>query len=314
MTLHSLAEWLRCPTCGRPLTARPPLALLCAAGHSHDTNKRGYLNSVVSPGRFLGDAAAMLDARSRILGSGSYAPVADAIGALTTPHQSAPDDGGADDGGGVDLGRVVDIGCGTGYYLTSLLKSRPGGNALAVDLSPAAVARTVRAAFSPDGPVVGGVVVDGPVVDGVVDRPVIDGLVADVWQPLAIRDGAASVILSVFAPRNPREFHRILAPDGSLIVVTPRAAHLHELQEAGLALEVPAGKSERLVANLHGLFTLVDERSVEFGIALTDDLVGDLIGMGPSAHHRPDAAAPAAVTMPAYATASVDALLFRRSA
>ena len=73
-----------------------------------------------------------------------------------------------------------------------------------------------------------------------------DGLVADTWRPLPLRDGCADAVITVFAPRNLPEFHRILRPDGRLIVVVPSGTHLRELRADGRALDVPADKAERL--------------------------------------------------------------------
>ncbi|MFJ5837307.1 hypothetical protein ACIQGO_11135 [Streptomyces shenzhenensis] len=41
---------------------------------------------------------------------------------------------------------------------------------------------------------------------------------------------AAYVVLNVFAPRNPAEFHRVLRPTGRLIVIRPTGRHLAELR------------------------------------------------------------------------------------
>ena len=43
----------------------------------------------------------------------------------------------------------------------------------------------------------------------------------DVFRPFPLADGVADVVLDVFAPRNPAEFHRVLRPTGRLIVVRP---------------------------------------------------------------------------------------------
>ena len=43
---------------------------------------------------------------------------------------------------------------------------------------------------------------------------------ADLWRRLPVSDGVAALILNVFAPRNGPEYHRVLRPDGLLLVVT----------------------------------------------------------------------------------------------
>jgi 23S rRNA (guanine745-N1)-methyltransferase len=240
-----------------------PLVLSCPNGHRFDVNRRGYVSLLAGSRRLIGDSPAMLDARDEFLGRGWYTELRDALSGLVAAEPAA---------------RVLDVGCGTGYYLRGILAalaaeqadasaiSRSEPRALAMDLSAPAVARTVRA--------------------GVQGAGKTTGLVADVWSPLPIRDSAADVIINVFAPRNPAEFRRIVAPGGLLAVVVPHPSHLRELRAAGLALEVHENKTADLVAGLSGLFAL--ERTLdlaaELPLAPTD--VFALIGMGPSSHHR----------------------------
>jgi 23S rRNA (guanine745-N1)-methyltransferase len=270
VTSVTLSAWLRCPICFLPLEPRPPLSLACATGHSHDVNRRGYVTLLSPRTRVVGDDAAMLDARDAFLTAGHYEAIADAVADLIPVG---------------DGQRILDAGCGTGYYLRYALQGRPDATALAVDLSPAAVSRAVRGDHR------------------------IDGMVADVWAPLPVRDGAATVILNVFAPRNADEFWRLLEPGGSLVVVVPDGDHLSELRERGLVLGVQEEKRERLLDTLSPRFELEREVPVRTTMSLSPAEVASLIGMGPSAHHRTgDAALDRATDV----TASVRALRFRR--
>ena len=81
-------------------------------------------------------------------------------------------------------------------------------------------------------------------------HPRIGAVVADAWAGLPVRGRAASVLLNVFAPRNPREMRRVLHPAGRAIVVVPEPDHLRELiEEYGLmAVDEPqAGAVARAV-------------------------------------------------------------------
>ena len=206
----------------------------------------------------------MLDARDAFLEHGWYAGLRDALSALV---------------GAEDAHRVIDIGCGTGYYLRGVLaalareatpehvyRSDPRLCALAVDLSAAAVARTVRSGMASSG-------------------ASTVGLVADVWSPLPIRDASADVVINVFAPRNPAEFHRVTAPRALLAVVIPHPTHLQELRAQGLALDVRENKTADLVASLAGLFELEVSQELSDVLSLSPADVAALIGMGPSSHH-----------------------------
>jgi len=270
MSLLTLSEWLRCPICFHDLEPRPPLALACEAGHAFDVNKRGYVTLLgPSAGKLHSDTAAMLDERQRFLDTGAYAPLSDVLTEIVAERMPR---------------RVLDVGCGTGYYLSGVLSRCRDVRSLAMDLSPAAVARTARRSAS------------------------VDGLVADVWSPLPIRDGASDVILNVFAPRNPAEFHRVLAPGGALAVVVPADDHLQELRDAGLLIDVRPGKAEQLRQSLGDLFSLDAEHGIRSTLTLDSVAVAALIGMGPSAHHAAGRALPDASQV----TASFRLLLFGR--
>jgi len=251
MSLQTLSEWLRCPNCLLPLSPGSSLTLTCPTGHSFDVNKRGYLSALGGSKGLIGDSPAMLDARETFLDAGWFAPLRDRLAALVATETPA---------------RVLDIGCGTGYYLRGVLAACAGARALGLDISPAAVLRTVRGD----------------------DR--VDGLVADVWSPLPVRDGTADVILTVFAPRNPAEFHRVLRPQGLLAVVIPQPEHLKEIREAGLALDVQAGKAEALRDGLAPWFDLESQSALSRTLTLSSAEVRAVIEMGPSAHHRDPAA------------------------
>lgn len=281
MTLNSLADWLRCPHCAEPLVAREPLMLACRNGHSFDANKRGFVNLLPAGSKMIGDSPAMLDDRAAFLGAGHYSPVRQALRAAAYA-------------GGVEPRRIVDAGCGTGYYLEGPLGARASAvDALAMDISPHAVARAVRAGRSLPAAAEGAV----------------DGLVADIWRPLPLRTDSADLLFTVFAPRNLPEFHRVLGAGARLVVVVPTARHIRQLRDSGQALEIPAEKAERLAAEAAPQFELAARTAVEYDIELSPVDAGRLVGMGPSSHHT-SAAREGAAVAEITVTVSVDVLTF----
>ena len=274
MSLQTLSEWLRCPNCFLPLSPAGPLTLHCGAGHSFDANKRGYVSLVAGGARRLvGDSTAMVDARALFLATGWYEPLRDRLAGRVAAENPT---------------RVLDVGCGTGYYLQGVLTRSPDVCALGMDLSPVAVARTVSG------------------------RGNIDGLVADVWSPLPVRDASADVVLNVFAPRNPSEFHRVLREDGILVVVVPQATHLQELRAAGLALDVPPNKGDQLSETLSPSFELETRDELSSSLRLDPAQASALIGMGPSAHHTDADAVAQQLSGLQTVTASFELLGYRR--
>ncbi len=159
------------------------------------------------------------------------------------------------------LGAVLEIGAGTGYYLGEVLDAHPGLLGIALDVAKPAARRAARA------------------------HPRLASILADAWRGLPIRDGALTGVLSVFAPRNPGEVARVLAPGGRFVVVTPTPRHLGELIEPLGMVRVDPDKERRLDDALSGTFTRIDHAVVEFPMKLSRGDVTNVVAMGPSAFH-----------------------------
>ncbi|UVS76931.1 putative RNA methyltransferase [Actinokineospora sp. UTMC 2448] len=183
-------------------------------------------------------------------------------------------------------GLVVDAGAGTGFYLSALLDDGPG---IALDSSKPALRRAARA------------------------HPRIGAVACDLWQPLPVRTAAASLVLNVFAPRNPPELRRVLRDGGTLLVAAPTSGHLAELVSELDLLTVDEDKQDRIDARLAPFFTVRDQRLCEFTLTLDRDDVRALIGMGPNAFHaRQDRDERiAAMPTPVQVTASVVVTAYR---
>lgn len=195
-----------------------------------------------------GDTAEMVTARAAFLEAGHYAPIAAALVAAA---------------GAGEPRTIVDLGAGPGYYLAALLEAHPGARGFALDSSRPALRRAVRA------------------------HPRILGIACDIWDAIPLDDDVADLLVNVFAPRNPAEMRRVLAPGGSLLVVTPTERHLQELE----LLAIHPDKRARL----HDAFdTPVQERLVEFQFEVDD--VTPLVAMGPGAHHGFERTGPRRVT------------------
>ena len=156
---------------------------------------------------------------------------------------------------------MLDIGAGTGHHLARVLDALPERIGLALDASSAALRRAARA------------------------HPRAAAVGADAWRELPLRDDAAALILSVFAPRNPAEMARVLAPGGSLLAVTPTTRHLFELVGPLGLLSVPEDKADRLDEQLGRHFELTARRTVEHSMFLAREEAAQLVRMGPSAWH-----------------------------
>jgi 23S rRNA (guanine745-N1)-methyltransferase len=251
--LADVIEILRCPHCGDRLELAAGSAR-CAAGHSFDVARQGYLNLLPGDARTgTADTAAMVRARAGFLAAGHYAPIAAAVA------DAASDAVAGSEGAGE--GCAIDLGAGTGYYLAAVLDRLPAARGLALDVSKHALRAAARA------------------------HPRIGAVGCDAWAGLPLRDGAAALAINIFAPRDPAELGRVLAPGGALVVVTPNRDHLGELVSAVGMLTVGERKRERLAGKLGGLFAPVDETAVERELPLGHGDLAALVAMGPSARH-----------------------------
>jgi 23S rRNA (guanine745-N1)-methyltransferase len=244
--LEDVIDLLRCPACGNDL-AHESAVLRCPSGHSFDIARQGYVNLV--PGR--ADTPEMVEARDAFLRTGHFRRLSDALAEAASAAILDHGTGGA----------ILDLGAGTGHHLAAVLAALPGRLGIALDASPAALRRAARS------------------------HPRAAAVGADAWKPLPLRDGIATIVLSVFAPRNAAEMARVLVPGGSLIAVTPTTRHLHELVGPLGLLSVPDDKEDRLDAQLAGHFTLTRRRTIEHAMFLARDESAQIVRMGPSAWH-----------------------------
>jgi len=250
---------LRCPVCHETLAAvavadGAAWALRCPRGHSFDIARQGYVDLSAGRSPHTGDTPQMVAARDAFLATGHYAFVSAALAEAAAGSS----------------GLAVDVGAGTGQHLAAVLDRDPGLVGLALDASKPALRRAARAH----------------------DRA--GAVRADAWGRLPLADHDTAVLLDVFAPRNGPEFHRVLRPDGRLLVVTPEPDHLAELVDALGLLRVDPDKEDRLAASLDRQFVLERRQTLRSALRLDRDEVAAVVGMGPSAWHR----APAAIDLP----------------
>lgn len=252
--MHSQAiPRLRCPLCHAGLaevTAGSGLALRCANRHSFDLARQGYANLACPAPAYPGDSAQMVEARVQFLTAGHYAFIAQALAAAAVSACSPASEA-----------LIVEAGAGTAYYLGGVLDALPDCCGLALDVSKSALRRASKA------------------------HPHCAAALCDVWRDLPVMDGAAQLVLSVFAPRNGAEFRRILAADGTLIVVTPTSSHLAELVGPLELLSVDPNKDAAVAASLEDRFQMIQQAQFEQLLQLSHKEVAALVGMGPSAWH-----------------------------
>lgn len=102
--------------------------------------------------------------------------------------------------------RIVDLGCGEGYYTNELKIQRPQAQVYGTDISKAAVKYAAKR-----------------------NKEVHYSVATNALLPFA--DNSIDVILNIFAPISPKECLRIIKQEGRLVTVTPGQDHLFELKQ-----------------------------------------------------------------------------------
>ena len=271
-----LLAWLdalRCPQCGAQL-AEHEGALRCPARHSFDLARAGYVSLLRGGGAVSGDDDEMARARQRFLDTGAYDPLRTALADLAARTVPAFECAGARDsqegsapvpassGDAAHAPSVLDMGCGPGHYLATLLDRFPAARGLGVDTS----ARSLRFAARAH------------------ERAA--AVLGDVFAPFPLADSSVDVLLDVFAPRNAAEFARVLRPDGALLVARPASDHLSELRAlVPDMVAVDPRKEQRLHAALDPHLQEVAREELRIPLSLSPAAARDLIAMTPSARH-----------------------------
>ena len=256
--LSHIVDILADPNDGTALSGADDFSrLVSESGHSYDVAKQGYVTLAAGAGlKHKGDDMDMVNARETYLAMGHFAPFVEAV---TGAVQDALDSASLAESTPASL---LEVGAGTGYYLAHTLDSIAEARGVGLDISPHAAKHLAKC------------------------HPRVGAVVADVWERLPIQDESVDAISVVFAPRNPAEFQRVLAPGGQVIVLTPGAGHLDELREPLGILGVEEGKVERMYEQAEGhLEQAADPVDISFPIELDRASIAAQVGMSPSARH-----------------------------
>lgn len=247
----STLENLSCPIDALPLSL-DGRSLKCDNGHTYDLAKTGYVNLLPVQNKRSkdpGDSKAMVAARQSFLNQGFYYPIVEAI-LETWPQDNLLT--------GV---RVLDAGCGEGYYLhemAKLLQSRD----LKAELTGLDISKWAVTAASKRSKTISWLV----------------GSNASLPAP----DKRFDVILCLFGFPIFEEFSRALTDSGLLLLVESGANHLIELRQV-LYPSIHEYKST-YPDGIAG-FELLSEEDKSFEFTLNSQAaIQDLLSMTPHIH------------------------------
>lgn len=239
----------QCPVCAQPLEAESN-RLICSGGHTYDRAREGYFNLLLANQKRRpdpGDSNAMLLARREFLDAGWYQPLANELAALLAAEQP---------------GRVLDVGCGEGYYLAQLGSQLPEWQLAGLDISRNGIKLAAR-------------------------RPSLTNaeLAVASSKRIPAQDASVQALMAVFAPVDAAELQRVLAPAGVMLQVVPGPEHLHELKAA----IYPDPRPHKPSAIPDG-FELTDRVEVQFPMVFREpESLAGLLAMTPLAYRIDDA-------------------------
>ncbi len=198
------ADNLACPIDGL-LLKRQEKNLLCSSGHNFDMSRQGYTNLLLvqhKSSRDPGDSKEMVLARKRFLETGAYKTIAQAIAKQAESYLGKNT---------AEPRRILDAGCGEGYYLRVLETEAESWTdvsslvLIGLDISKWAVqAAAVRSRNA-------------------------SWVVASNKHP-PVLPNSLDVIICAFGFPCYAEFSQILRPGGLLIMADPGPNHLLELR------------------------------------------------------------------------------------
>ena len=198
---------LVCPICRQPLEyIADEKRMACRNRHSFDISRKGYINLLPSNkknSKIPGDSPEMVHARTSFLEKGYYRGFSDGINSACT-----------DVFRDFSLVRIVDAGCGEGYYTGRLAgafeKNGIKVTAAGFDLSKDAIAHAASATKN---------------------DPSFAFCVASLFD-MPVPDKSADIIVNLFAPVADGEFARVLSDNGLLLIAVPAEEHLFGLKSA----------------------------------------------------------------------------------
>lgn len=246
---------LICPLDGAPLSLQER-SLRCQNGHSFDLAKTGYVNLLPVQNKRSkdpGDSKEMVASRQAFLNSQAYQPIADQLNRIIQQQCQLAH---------MTELRLLDAGCGEGYYLSELAACDDFKllSSVGLDISKWAVTAASKRNKS------------------------LSWLVASnahLPMPNKRFDG----ILCLFGFPIWSEFERVLEDQGFVIVADSGQDHLIELREI-LYPEIREYKAPNY-ADISGL-TLVSTQSIRFSFEIDSNQgVMDLLAMTPHRHKAP---------------------------
>lgn len=238
---------IKCPICEKPLNKiQEDKSYKCGSNHSYDIAKQGYTNLLLSnqkKSNHPGESKEMIRIRREFLDKDYYKAVSDELNAVAEKFLE------------LNQVKVLDLGCGEGYYLNQMEQYFDGDKDIeyyGLDISKEALKLAA------------------------VRNKSVEWLVASSFAT-PFMDKSFDLLLSVFSPISDEECERLIADNGKFIRVLPNANHLIELREV-----IYDKLEERREGKINSkCLKCVYERNVTYSIELEQEDLQKLLQMTP---------------------------------
>jgi len=248
-SLSKIVNVFRCPICQSSLRVVDLKSLICTNNHTFDFAKQGYVNMMTRPVTSHYDKKLFEARQNMIVESGLYALVHKKISEMINEYlvlSNVP-------------AIMLDAGCGEGSHLQIILDecNNDAITGIGLDVSKEGIIKAAKKYKTPIW------------------------LVGDLAStPLA--DQSSHIILNILSPANYREFKRILAPNGFVIKVVPRANYLKELRETIFTDENKnVYSNDEMVCLFKQHFHLVKQFKLSYFKVLKQEEFMNLVQMSP---------------------------------
>lgn len=189
-----------CPVCSKKMT-KIERKYICEGNHNFDVSKYGHVNLLLSNqknSKIPGDNKEMVLSRKNYLEKGYYEGISNGVNKIVEDNLKTQDI------------KILDIGCGEGYYTNRLKEKLDELNVkneiVGIDISKEAIVSAAKSYKN------------------------IEWIVASA-SSLPIEDESLDFIICMFAKIIPEEKMRTLKKGGKLIVVSTGENHLLQLKE-----------------------------------------------------------------------------------
>mgnify|MGYP000675187740 CR=1 FL=1 len=244
----------QCPLCHQPLELTEKI-VKCENNHQFDLAKEGYVNLMPAHhkrSKDPGDNKEMMQARRRFLEGNYYNPMRQAVALLCAKYTQGTEH------------RLLDIGCGEGYYTDQVQKTiqeqADTAEIYGLDISKVAIRyaakRYTQCHFS----------------------------VASSHR-LPFANESLDAVVRIYAPCKAQELQRVVKENGVVLTVTPASRHLYQLRER-IYQDVRLHSEEP--EDLEG-YELEHQQHLHYVMDLQDGAAFDLLQMTPFAWKATDA-------------------------